>query len=73
MKVDQFLYRDGKVVGVHAVDQLNDESASVYAEKVVNAAGPWVDELRSKDNPKLKNRFSIQKEFILYSIVLYFH
>lgn len=54
MKVDQFLYRDGKVVGVHAVDQLNDESASVYAEKVVNAAGPWVDELRSKDNPKLK-------------------
>ncbi|MFC0013614.1 MULTISPECIES: glycerol-3-phosphate dehydrogenase/oxidase [Allobacillus] len=54
MKVDQFLYRDGKVVGVEAVDQLNDESVLVYADKVVNAAGPWVDELRAKDNPSLK-------------------
>ncbi len=54
MKVKQFIYRDGKVVGVKVVDQLNGKSHEVHSEKVVNATGPWVDELRSKDNPALE-------------------
>src|SRR5690625_4673175 len=52
-KANQFLYRDGKVIGVKATDLIDDESHKIYGEKVSNATGPWSDELRAKDNPAL--------------------
>src|SRR5690625_3412735 len=52
-KANQFLYRDGKVIGVKATDLIDDESHKIYGEKVINATGPWSDELRAKDNPAL--------------------
>ncbi|GEL76535.1 glycerol-3-phosphate dehydrogenase/oxidase [Tenuibacillus multivorans] len=58
MKVEQFLYRDGQVIGVQARDVIDDEVHDVYGHKLVNATGPWVDELRSKDhNKKEKHLF----------------
>ncbi|PEM71247.1 glycerol-3-phosphate dehydrogenase [Bacillus pseudomycoides] len=51
-KVDGFLYKDGKVCGVRVVDLLDGEVYEVYGKKIVNAAGPWVDTLREKDNSK---------------------
>jgi glycerol-3-phosphate dehydrogenase len=48
-KVNQLLYRDGKVVGVKAVNQLNGEIFEILAKKIINATGPWVDTLREKD------------------------
>lgn len=52
LKADSFLYRDGKVVGVRAVDQLTQQSWELKAVKVVNATGPWCDELRELDGSK---------------------
>ncbi|MGW6192546.1 aerobic glycerol-3-phosphate dehydrogenase [Bacillus cereus] len=51
-KVDNFLYKDGKVCGVRVIDLLDGEVYEVYGKKIVNAAGPWVDTLREKDNSK---------------------
>ncbi|MFD0769721.1 glycerol-3-phosphate dehydrogenase/oxidase [Bacillus sp. CGMCC 1.60114] len=51
-KVDGFLYKDGKVCGVRVVDVLDGKVYEVYGKKIVNAAGPWVDTLREKDNSK---------------------
>ena len=49
-KVHDFIYQNGKVIGVTTVDQLNSQESEIRAKKVVNAAGPWVDRLREKDH-----------------------
>lgn len=51
-KVEKLLYRDGKVIGVQVIDQISRETKNIYAKKIVNATGPWVDELREKDHSK---------------------
>lgn len=49
VKAEAFLYEDGKVAGVRAVDTLSGKTWDIRAKKVINAAGPWVDTLREKD------------------------
>ncbi|MFC0471466.1 glycerol-3-phosphate dehydrogenase/oxidase [Halalkalibacter kiskunsagensis] len=51
-KVDKFIYQNNKVVGVVVIDQLTNQSYKIFANKIVNASGPWVDTLREKDNSK---------------------
>lgn len=51
-KVEEFIYKDGKVIGVLVVDQISKKSYRIYAKKIVNASGPWVDGLREKDQSK---------------------
>lgn len=60
-KADELIYENGKIVGVKVVDQLSGETTNVYAEKIVNAAGPWVDNLRDKDNSKKREISSFNK------------
>jgi len=48
-KAESFFYEDGKVAGVHAVDRISGEAFPIRARCVINAAGPWVDELRRAD------------------------
>lgn len=48
-KVTDLIYEDDKVAGLVAVDQLNGQISHIRARIVVNAAGPWVDELRQID------------------------
>ncbi|XXM71046.1 glycerol-3-phosphate dehydrogenase/oxidase [Lysinibacillus sphaericus] len=48
-KSQRFLYENKKVVGIEAEDQLNGDTIQINGTKVVNAAGPWVDEVRGKD------------------------
>jgi glycerol-3-phosphate dehydrogenase len=52
VKATDFLYRDGKLVGVKAMDLLHRREVVITAKKIVNAAGPWVDFLREKDGSK---------------------
>ncbi|GGE48765.1 glycerol-3-phosphate dehydrogenase [Pullulanibacillus camelliae] len=53
VKAEQLLYDEhGKIIGVEAVDQITGESYQLYAKKIVNAAGPWVDTLREIDHSK---------------------
>jgi glycerol-3-phosphate dehydrogenase len=51
-KVEKFIYREGRAVGVLVTDQMTGKSYEVFARKIVNAAGPWVDSLREKDGSK---------------------
>ncbi|HMO38753.1 MAG TPA: glycerol-3-phosphate dehydrogenase/oxidase [Saprospiraceae bacterium] len=51
VKAEAFLYDENqRIKGVQCQDLLNDETFAVQAAYVVSAAGPWVDELRAKDN-----------------------
>lgn len=50
VKAESFLYEKEKVVGLVAVDQLSGKTVEIHAQKIVNASGPWVDEVRSKDS-----------------------
>lgn len=46
-KASGFLYNDAKnIVGIEATDLLSNETIQIHAKKVVNAAGPWVDDVR---------------------------
>ncbi|WP_017728726.1 glycerol-3-phosphate dehydrogenase/oxidase [Halalkalibacterium ligniniphilum] len=60
-KVESLLYKNRKIVGVVAVDQLTGEAHKIYAKKIVNAAGPWVDTLREQDRSKTGKRLKLSK------------
>ena len=45
-----FLYRDEKICGSECYDHLLKVKLNIKAKAVVNASGPWVDELRKADN-----------------------
>jgi glycerol-3-phosphate dehydrogenase len=60
-KAEQFVYKNEKVVGVEATDLISGEPYTIYAKKVVNAAGPWVDLLRKKDNSLYGKRLHLTK------------
>lgn len=51
-KADKFIYSNNQIIGVETVDQLTGEVYAIYARKVINATGPWVDTLREKDQSK---------------------
>ena len=51
-KADRLLYDNGKLVGVIAKDMITGKEYRVHARQVVNATGPWVDQLRAKDHSK---------------------
>ncbi|MDM5314732.1 glycerol-3-phosphate dehydrogenase/oxidase [Fictibacillus sp. b24] len=51
-KVTSFIYDGKRAVGVKVEDQLTGEVHEIYAKKIVNATGPWVDELREEDRSK---------------------
>jgi glycerol-3-phosphate dehydrogenase len=52
VKVVDFIYENGKIKGVVAEDVFTGNQVKVIAKQVVNATGPWVDELREKDGSK---------------------
>ncbi|WP_082423081.1 glycerol-3-phosphate dehydrogenase/oxidase [Paenibacillus dakarensis] len=60
-KATAFIYRGGRVVGVKAEDLLSGDIYSIYAKKIVNAAGPWVDEIRTQDNSLKGKRLLLTK------------
>ncbi len=47
--LSDFLYQDGKVVGVRCIDHVQDREIEFKATHVVSAAGPWVDQIRALD------------------------
>ncbi|MBY6024266.1 glycerol-3-phosphate dehydrogenase [Priestia aryabhattai] len=60
-KVDEFIYDNGTVIGAVVVDQITKRSYKIHAKKIVNAAGPWVDSLREKDNSKKGKQLQLTK------------
>lgn len=51
-KAQNLIYRDGRVVGARVRDMLTGTEYDIQAKAVVNATGPWVDELRASDHSK---------------------
>jgi glycerol-3-phosphate dehydrogenase len=45
-----FTYHEGKIESVMVEDALSGQKAELKSKKIVNAAGPWVDKLRKKDD-----------------------
>ncbi|PPD61055.1 glycerol-3-phosphate dehydrogenase/oxidase [Staphylococcus pseudintermedius] len=61
-KVTNFLYGNKeKVNGVAVVDRLGNETFEIKGKKVVNATGPWVDEVRSADYSKNNKQLRLTK------------
>lgn len=59
--VTDFVYKDEKVSGVKVTDLITGTIFSVQAKAVVNAAGPWVDELREINHSKKGKRLHLTK------------
>ena len=51
-RATDFIYDNGLISGIKVDDQLTGESFSIQSTVVVNAAGPWVDELREINKSK---------------------
>ncbi|WP_152396270.1 glycerol-3-phosphate dehydrogenase/oxidase [Paenibacillus guangzhouensis] len=45
-----FHYEEGQVHGVHVTDLITDRTYTIHAQTTINAAGPWVDDLRAMDH-----------------------
>lgn len=61
-QVTQLHYSDkGKVEGIQVVDQISKDQFKVQARVVVNATGPWVDELRVMDKSRTGKRLHLTK------------
>lgn len=52
VEVMDLLYREGRLAGVQVVDHINKKVKTIWAQKIVNATGPWCDQLREKDGSK---------------------
>lgn len=60
-KATDFIYEDGKVIGAKVVDLINAIGFDIKAKYVINATGPWVDELREVDHSKKGKQLHLTK------------
>ena len=56
-----FIYENETIVGVTAKDEINGSEIQIKATVVVNAAGPWVDELRLINKSKTTKHLHLTK------------
>ncbi|MEM8583250.1 MAG: glycerol-3-phosphate dehydrogenase/oxidase [Bacteroidota bacterium] len=47
---------DGRIAGTNCRDKFTDQEFTIHSRHVINAAGPWVDELRKDDNSMNEKR-----------------
>lgn len=60
-KVIELIYQEGIVCGALVEDQLSGETYEIHAKKVINATGPWVDEIREVDQSKEGKTLKLSK------------
>lgn len=61
VRVTDFINQNGQVTGGVVVDELSGEQFAIKATAIVNATGPWVDEVRSFDNANRGKRLHLTK------------
>lgn len=61
LQVKDFHYRDSLIDGVHCVDQFNQNEIFLRGRHIINASGPWVDELRAIDHSLTGKKLFITK------------
>ncbi|MEK5070940.1 glycerol-3-phosphate dehydrogenase/oxidase [Sporosarcina sp. FSL K6-1508] len=79
-KAETFIYTQGKITGVEVLDRVTNKKVVIKAKKVVNAAGPWVDDVKRIEG-KTKGKHLIlskgvhlvfdQKDFPLHQAVYF--
>lgn len=70
VKVTDLVYNgQGKVNGVKYIDQITQKTGTIYAKRVVNAAGPWVDTIRQMDGSDIGKHLHLTKGYIWLLIV----
>ena len=57
----EFIYEKNRVVGVNVKDTISSENYAIKSKYVVNACGPWVDELRQLNQSKIGKRLHLTK------------
>lgn len=60
-KVTDFIYENERVTGVKFKDEVFGDEFSVSSKYVINAAGPWVDDLRTINHSKRGKRLHLTK------------
>ncbi|WP_342430418.1 glycerol-3-phosphate dehydrogenase/oxidase [Neobacillus sp. FSL H8-0543] len=60
-KLLKLIYENGLVAGVEVEDQLSGKQYQIKAKKVVNATGPWIEEIQELDQSKGENRLRLTK------------
>lgn len=60
-QVKDFIYTEEKVSGVSVKDLVSGNEFNIKSKYVINAAGPWVDELRSMNNSKKGKQLHLTK------------
>lgn len=60
-EVTDFMYRNGRVIGVKIKDRIDGTEYEVRAGKIVNAAGPWSDRVRSMEGEVRGKRLLLTK------------
>jgi len=61
VEVEDFIYEKGEIKGIECYDHLEKENFAVRASQIVNAAGPWVDDLRNLNHSYLDKHLHITK------------
>ena len=61
MKAVSFKYNNKTISGVQVKDQLTQETIELKAKYIVNATGPWVDEVDDIDKPQTQHKLLITK------------
>ncbi|HWK22327.1 MAG TPA: glycerol-3-phosphate dehydrogenase/oxidase [Ureibacillus sp.] len=57
-RVTDFVYKKKKIVAANVRDEISGEHFTIDAHQIVNATGPWVDDIRKMD--KVNNKKSIR-------------
>ncbi|MCL1702786.1 glycerol-3-phosphate dehydrogenase/oxidase [Lysinibacillus sp. Bpr_S20] len=60
-EMTEFLYEKKKLVGVQVKDHVTGKTIELHAAQIVNATGPWVDEVRHKDKVVDKKQLRLTK------------
>lgn len=61
MKAEDFIYENRRIIGVNVTDMLTGEPITINANTIVNAAGPWVDEVRGHDEISNSKKLTLTK------------
>ncbi|MEH7252948.1 glycerol-3-phosphate dehydrogenase/oxidase [Neobacillus niacini] len=61
VKVEEFIYQNKMITGVRVKDMLTNKTLTLLAKKVVNAGGPWVDNIRKKDYSRNNKQLRLTK------------
>ncbi|MEL6988255.1 MAG: glycerol-3-phosphate dehydrogenase/oxidase [Bacteroidota bacterium] len=61
LEVNDFSYTGKNVSGIICEDKVTNEEVHINATHIVSSAGPWVDILRKKDNPKTETNLHLSK------------